>query len=87
MAQSPAEENLVVHAILVSDSGLTLMGSGTPGHMEYKPGVNTFSVALSSEAADEPTLRGYYDKLAVGGNITMPLDKAPWGDIFGMCLD
>ncbi len=87
MAQSPTEENLVMHGILITEHDLTLMGSDTPGHMEYKPGVNAFSVALSGELDDEPTLRSYFDKLAVGGTIAMPMDKAPWGDIFGMCVD
>lgn len=22
-----------------------------------------------------------------GGNVTMPLERAPWGDSFGMCVD
>jgi PhnB protein len=25
--------------------------------------------------------------LADGGQVAMPLEKAPWGDIFGMCTD
>ena len=30
---------------------------------------------------------GYWDKLSDGGNVTMPLEKQMWGDVFGMCTD
>jgi PhnB protein len=42
-------------------------------------------VSLSSD--DEAELRGYWDKLAEGGMVAMPLEKAPWGATFGMCTD
>ena len=61
-----------------------LMGADTPNSMDYTPG-NNFSVSLSG--SDEAELRGYFDKLADGGTIAMPLEKAPWGDIFGVCTD
>jgi len=83
-SQDPAEENLVMHAQLESPSGLTLMGSDTPARMEFHPG-NTFSVSLSGD--DDAELRGYWEKLADGGSVSMPLETAPWGDTFGMCND
>jgi PhnB protein len=79
-----AEKDLVMHSQLVADNGLVLMAADTPSHMEYNPGSN-FAVSLSGD--DEATLRGYWDKLSDGGNVGMPLDKAPWGDTFGMCVD
>ncbi|MCU1616949.1 MAG: Glyoxalase/bleomycin resistance protein/dioxygenase, partial [Frankiales bacterium] len=36
---------------------------------------------------DDAALRGYFDRLSDGGTVAMPLDKAPWGDAFGMCID
>jgi PhnB protein len=60
------------------------MASDTPNSMDYKPGTN-YSVSLSGE--DEDELRGYWDKLADRGTVTMPLEKAPWGDSFGMVND
>jgi PhnB protein len=65
---------------------LTLMASDTPKRMEYKPGTN-ISVSLSSEPEDEEKMRGYWDKLSDGGNVTMPMEKAIWGDTFGMVVD
>ncbi|MGH7687666.1 MAG: VOC family protein [Candidatus Dormibacteria bacterium] len=83
-AQSPDEENLVMHSQLETPDGFTLMAADVPTRMEYKPG-NNFSMSLSGE--NEGQLRGWYDKLADGGMVTMPMEKATWGDIFGMCVD
>jgi PhnB protein len=83
MSSGGADENLVMHSQLVSGP-ITLMASDTPPGMELKPG-STISLSLSGN--DDTTLRGYWDKLAAGGAIVMPLEKAPWGDTFGMCTD
>ena len=82
--QDPAEDDLIMHAQLDGEHGVTLMGSDTPPRMGYK-GHEGFSVSLSGD--DERVLSGWFEKLADGGTITMPLDKAPWGDSFGMCVD
>lgn len=82
-SQSPSEDEQIMHSELHAD-GITLMAADAPERMEYKPGTN-FSLSLSGE--DEALLRGYYDKLADGGMVTMPLAKAQWGDTFGMCVD
>jgi PhnB protein len=73
-----------MHAVLELPSGGQLMASDSPNRMEYTPG-NNFSLSLSGPADDE--LRGYFTKLSDGGNVTMPLSKAAWGDIFGMVID
>jgi PhnB protein len=52
--------------------------------MEYTPGTN-YSVSLSGD--DEAELTGYWNKLSEGGTVSMPLEKAIWGDSFGMCTD
>lgn len=83
-SDDPAEQDKVMHAMLVSDQGLTLMGSDTPNGMDYTPGKN-YSVSLSGDA--EAELRGYWDRLSAGGTVTLPLEQAPWGDSFGMCVD
>lgn len=83
-SQDPSEDNLVMHSQLEGDNGLVFMAADTPSRMEYKPGTN-FSMSLSG--SDEPVLRGYFEKLAEGGTVTMPLEKAMWGDTFGMCTD
>lgn len=83
-SDDPAEQDKVMHSMLSTRDGLVLMASDTPNRMDFTPG-NNFSVSLSGE--DESELRGYWEKLSDGGTVTMPLDKAPWGDTFGMCVD
>ncbi len=74
----------VMHAMLETPQGFTLMGADTPPGMDHNPGTN-FSVSLSGDDGDE--LRGWFAKLAEGGQIAVPLEKQMWGDEFGMCTD
>jgi PhnB protein len=74
----------IMHAMLVTPADFTLMGSDTPPGMEHHPGDNV-SVSLSGDDAAE--LRGYWDKLAEGATIAMPLERQMWGDDFGMLVD
>ncbi|MET4094111.1 VOC family protein [Arthrobacter sp. UYCu712] len=83
-SEDPDEQEKIMHAMLTTENGMVLMGADTPKSMDYTQGTN-FSVSLSGN--DEPELRGYFDKLADGGTVAMPLEKAPWGDTFGMCKD
>jgi PhnB protein len=83
-SQDPSEDDKVMHAMLVADNGFVIMGADTPSSMEYDPGAR-ISMSLSGE--DEAELRGYWDKLRQGGAEVMPLEKAPWGDTFGMLRD
>ncbi|MDX3709137.1 VOC family protein [Streptomyces europaeiscabiei] len=78
------ESDQIMHGMLETPSGFTLMGADTPPGMEYTPGSN-FSVSLSGDDATE--LRGYWEKLSAGGTVSVPLDKQMWGDVFGMCTD
>jgi PhnB protein len=83
-SDDPAEQDKVMHASLETPGGLTLMASDTPTGMDLTPG-STITVSLSGD--DEAELRGYWEKLSDGGQVTMPFEKAPWGDFFGMCTD
>lgn len=85
MTEDPADTDKIMHGMLITPGGLILMGADTPAHMEYASGAS-ISISLSGE--DETELRGYYDKLVSdGGRVTVPMEKAPWGDVFGMCTD
>ncbi|MGP4087411.1 VOC family protein [Streptomyces sp. KR55] len=74
----------IMHAMLETPSGFTLMGADAPPGTEHTPG-NNFSVSLSGDDAAE--LRGYWEKLSAGGSVSVPLEKQMWGDEFGMCTD
>ncbi len=92
------EPDHVMHAMLETPSGLTLMASDTPagagdgagqgagqgpGQGSGQPG--GVSLSLSGEDADE--LRGYWERLSARAAVTVPLQKQMWGDEFGMLVD
>lgn len=83
-SDDPAEKDKIMHGMLTTPSGMVIMGADTPNAMEYTPG-GPHSVSLSG--GDETELRGYWEKLSAGGTPIEPLEKAPWGDWFGMCID
>ena len=83
-SEDASEDDKIMHSVLDAGNGITFMAADTPNSMEYKPGTN-FSMSLSGD--DDAKLRGYFDRLAEGGTVTMPLAKAPWGDTFGMLTD
>jgi PhnB protein len=84
VSEDPAEQEKIMHSVLTTPSGLVLMAADTPNSMEFSPGTN-HAVSLSGENEEE--LRGYWDRLIQGGTVTVPLEQAPWGDSFGMCVD
>lgn len=80
----PSEDNKIMHAVLEAENGIIFMAADTPNQMEYQPGA---SIRMSLSGDNEAELRAYFEKLSAAGNIIMPLEKAPWGDTFGMCVD
>ena len=83
-AAAPGDEDKIMHGQLETPTGYTLMVSDMPPGMDLSGG-SDISISLSGDDADD--LRGYFAKLAEGGNVTMPLEKQVWGDEFGMCVD
>lgn len=83
MPHNPAEASKIMHAQLKSPSGFVLMGSDTPASMPASRSNGTISLSGDNDAE----LRGYWQKLSQGGTVVMPLEKAPWGDSFGMLAD
>ncbi|MEO8094641.1 MAG: VOC family protein [Pseudolysinimonas sp.] len=80
----PAEVDKVMHSQLTTPNGLVIMAADTPASMSRTVGDN-IGISLSGE--DEAELSGYWNKLTAGGTVTVPFEKAPWGDVFGMCVD
>lgn len=75
---------LVMHAQLSAPDGPTLMASDIgPGEVVD----HGTTVRLSLSGDDEPRLRGWFDALAEGGEVHVPLAKQAWGDVFGQCVD
>lgn len=78
--------DLVMHSLLETPSGFTLMGSDAPPGMPHDEGAS-ISISLSGDAASGDELRGYFAALADGGMVTVAFEKQMWGDEFGMCTD
>lgn len=73
----------LMHGSLDGDNGIILMAADTPPSMEAPP--STTAISLSGD--DDATLRGYFEALSDGATNLMPLNQAPWGDVFGMLTD
>jgi PhnB protein len=82
--QDSPDADRIMHGQLETDAGYTIMAADVPSSMEYHSMAGC-SVSLSGDDGD--VLRGYWEKLAAGGTITMPMQKQSWGDEFGMCVD
>jgi PhnB protein len=83
-AQDEPGADKVMHGMLETASGFTLMAADTPPGMDYSPG-NNISVSLSGD--DDAELRRYWESLSTNGTVAVPLEKQMWGDEFGMCVD
>ncbi len=82
-ATDSADADLIMHGVLTTPAGYTIMAGDVPSDREYLPMAGV-SVNLSGDDAD--VLRDCWEQLAAGGTITMPMQKQVWGDEFGMCV-
>jgi PhnB protein len=81
----PAEiADQVMHGQLETPAGFTLMASDTPPGMERSE-IGGITISLSGDDVED--LRGWFDGLAAGGTVLMPLEKQMWGDVFGQLTD
>lgn len=80
-----SEAQWLMHGQLNASDSLNLMIADVPS--AHGDSVENGHIALSGGAEDEATLREWFTKLADGGEIHVPLEKAPWGDWFGQTAD
>lgn len=85
MGQNDEENARIMHSQLLVEGKVLLMASDTPDSMEVTESRTT--LALFGGPAEDAKLRGWWDALADGGSIAMPLEVAPWGDAFGQVID
>ena len=83
MARSPAENDLIVHAVLKNER-LTFMASDAMPSRRAKFGDN-FHMSVSGD--DGEKLTKIFEGLAEGGKVDMPLAKQFWGDTYGQLTD
>lgn len=80
----PAAHKIMHGSLEVTDLIRLYVSDVIEGMGEYTRGTN---VTLSLMGDDEAVLRSAYEKLSVGGEITMPLEKQMWGDVYGAFTD
>ena len=83
-APDPSLADKIMHGMLETDDGFTLMGADTAPGMEHTSGS---SMAVSLSGDDAESLRRWWQALSEGGTVTVPLERQMWGDEFGMCID
>jgi len=79
----PEEKEYIMHAELKNDA-LTFMAADGNSEHQVHMGDN---INMSIVGTDEALLTKYFNGLAEGGKIDMPLEKQMWGDMFGMLTD
>ena len=82
MADDPSDADRIMHGQL-APNGMTLHGGRQPELAAEVRGLGDHDLAQRRGRERAEIL----EALAEGGTITMPLEKAPWGDQFGMLTD
>lgn len=83
MLHEAADAGLIMHSQLTTADGHTVMASDTPSTMDAP--ARGQQISLSGDDAGQ--LTRYWEGLGEGGRIVIPLERAPWGDTFGMLVD
>ncbi|WP_309091396.1 VOC family protein [Domibacillus sp.] len=73
----------IMHANLEVE-GTTLLFSDTFPGTPYAPGS---AISLALVGSDMAKLRSYFEGLAVGGTVTMPLQETFWSKLYGQVRD
>lgn len=84
LSRGSDDESLIMHGHLTTPAGLVLMAADSPAG-EPAPSGSAISISVSGD--DETELRGYFDGLLGSGTVEMPLERAPWGELFGQGVD
>ncbi len=77
------DKDKIIHADLKNGALSFMASDGT----KDKPVHMGDNIHMSIVGTDEPLLTKYFNSLADGGKVDMPLAKQFWGDTFGMLTD
>ncbi len=83
---SPADQQKLMHISLTLPNGGVIMATDILEAMEHTLVVgNNYHICLHTKGEAETDK--FFNALAAGGRVTMPLNKTFWGAYFGMCTD
>ncbi len=83
MPTTPQNQNRIIHADLKNDALSFMASDGDEQH----PVVMGNNIHMSVVGTEEALLTKYFNGLAEGGKVDMPLAKQFWGDIYGQLTD
>jgi PhnB protein len=83
MKSDESLKDKIIHSRLKFGDNLLMISDSFNGQLASTNG----NIQLSVEVDDKTKMEGVFNKLAEGGNITMPLAKQFWGATFGMLRD
>ena len=78
------EKNGIMHIALPFGSNV-LMGTDVPKSMEQVTFGSNMSISISADSREDADK--FFNGLAAGGKVTMPMDDMFWGDYYGMLTD
>ncbi len=82
-AAPPSEQaDLIMHAALKFGDNLLMASDDPTGDRGPKTGM-----AVNYTTPDADQAKRIFEGLADGGQVSMPFEKAPWGDYFGQLTD
>lgn len=79
------EDEQISFGLLASDAGFRVMAYDVPSTDPWEPGTVPFLVSVRGADTDE--IRGYWDALADGATVVVPLAPSPWAPLYGMLTD
>jgi len=83
---SPSDQNKIMHVALPIGRGNILMGTDIlESQGQHLTVGNNYYLCVNADSKEEAA--HLFHGLSAGGEITMPLDDASWGDYFGMFTD
>jgi PhnB protein len=82
MSDMGPADNIMHATIKIGDTHIMMCDDPRP-----EAATTPSNISLAVGLDDTTTARTVFDKLADGGNVTMPLDKTFWAEAFGMLTD
>ena len=79
------EAQQIMWGQVASPDGFRIMAYDVPSHTSHDPG--TIPVFVSVRGSDAAEITDYWEKLASGSEVVVPLGQAEWAPLYGMLKD
>jgi PhnB protein len=84
-AQMPAEWGDRILHLDFRSGDINFLGSDIISDQAGRVVGNVYSLAVNCDSEEQ--LRAYHASLSEGATATVPVNTAPWGDLYGECTD